>query len=222
MLEPLVPAIPAVLVATARSFPGRRTNRCIEPDPLGESRHRAAGGHIFDVSLSVIIIDRPFAAVLDAARYATRQERPPYPSHHDARSTHSSGRRQFPRCRSGRPRRVRAPAGVARPPLRAGHPLHARAHACRALAPPRADILVARPAGPAGGLDRRRSPHRSAARSATPLPGCACAAASGRGIRTGRSCRAPSWRLAAACRGSAPGCRRSGCNGGNIPTSCQG
>ena len=74
-------------------------------------------------------------------------------SHHDARSTHNSGRRLFARCRSGRPRRVRAPAGVGHPSPRAGHPLHAGAHACRALAPLPSANLVARPAGPACGLD---------------------------------------------------------------------
>jgi len=65
-------------------------------------------------------------------------------------------------------------------------------------------------------------PRRGAARSPTSLPGCAAVAASGRGTRTGRRCPAPSWRMAAVCRGFAPACRHAGCNGGKIPTSCQG
>ena len=47
---------------------------------------------------------------------------------------------------------------------------------------------------------RRPRLRRSAANSVTPSPGCASATASGRGIGTGRSCPAPSWRLAAAWR----------------------
>ena len=82
----------------------------------------------------------------------------------------------------------------------------ARRSAC-ALRP--AGVMVAGPAGPAGGLgagrgrvDPRRVRYRDRA-------GCAAATASGRGIRTGRSCPAPSWRLAAAWHGfraGAPAC----------------
>ena len=55
---------------------------------------------------------------------------------------------------------------------------------------------------------RRRSPRRSAASSARPSRGCAAGAASARDIGTGRNCPAPSWRSAAACKASAPACRR--------------
>ena len=70
--------------------------------------------------------------------------------------------------------------------------------------------MVPRPAGPAGGPRRRPRPRRFAARSVTQSAGCACATASGRGMRTGRSSPAPLWRLAAASRGSAPAPRRCG------------
>ena len=69
---------------------------------------------------------------------------------------------------------------------------------------------------------RRPSPRRSVARSAMRSPGCASAAASARGTRTGRSCPAPSWRSAAACRGSAPASRRADCNGGKTPSIIPG
>ncbi len=74
------------------------------------------------------------------------------PSHRakaNARSKpHRPGRSLFPRCRSGRYRRVLAPAGMAR-----SRPRPARPFPAPASAPlPRAAVLVARPAGPAARL----------------------------------------------------------------------
>jgi hypothetical protein len=82
-----------------------------------------------------------------------------------------------------------------------------------------AEVMVARSAGSAGGLGSgllRVGPRP--VRQLDPLV-VHSPRHWGRGIRTGRRCPAPSWRLAAVSRSSAPAPRRAGCYGGKTPAS---